>query len=113
MPEAKYLSTSTVKAIVSWDLNADEIGSIHNLDKVKPLSVTVTGDFGGSTLVIEGNNAFNEVMVPLNDPNGYPLTFNTNKIEAILEDCARIRPRVIGGNESTNLIVNLLITPLK
>ena len=109
MPDPKTLSN--VKSIISWDLKANETGAIFELYKYKPISVTVDGTFGGASVIIEGNNSTNEIMFPLNDPNGYVLDFHVPKIEAILEDCARIRARVDGGNASTNLKVNILISP--
>lgn len=112
MSELKYLSVT--KAMITWDLKADESGTNLNMSKLKPLSATVHGDYNGASLVIEGNNdPDSEQMFSLNDPNGYPLTFQTSKIEGILEDCVKLRPRVIGGSPSTKLIVNLLVATQK
>lgn len=111
---SKLYQIESNKAIVSWDLLANDMGDVYNLSGWTPASVTVEGILDGASVVIEGgNNPDTEIMFLLNDPNGYPLRFDIEKIEAVLEDCLKIRPRSIGGGSITKVTVCLLLSSTK
>lgn len=71
-------------------------------------SAQVTGTFGGATLQIEGSND-GANWATLTDPQGNALSFTTAKIEMVAEATAQIRPKITGGDGTTNLNVHLLI----
>ncbi len=71
-------------------------------------SVHVYGTFGvGGTVVIEGSNNKSTART-LTDPQGNALSFTQESIEQVLENTKWIRPRVTGGDGTTNLICKLL-----
>lgn len=73
-------------------------------------SVQVEGTWGtGGALVFEGS-IDGVTYYTLNDPQGNALTFATGtvRIEAVLENCTFIRPRVTGGDGTTNLSAKII-----
>lgn len=72
-------------------------------------TVSVYGTFvsGGGTIIIQGNNSLTATAgwFTLNDPQGNALSFTTGKIEAILENPSRIRPRMSAQAATTDLNV--------
>lgn len=72
-------------------------------------SVQVFGTFGiGGTLRWEGSN--NGVdWAPLTDPQGNVLDFTSAKVKLVSEATAYFRPRVTGGDVSTDLSVAILM----
>lgn len=72
-------------------------------------SVQVTGTFGsGGTVVIEGSNDGTNYQT-LTDPQGNALSVTAARLKQISELTRFIRPRVTGGDGTTNLTVTMLI----
>ena len=90
-----------------WCMKSKESGQPFPSTKLVDKSVQVTGTFGGGNLYWEGSNDGKNFYL-LNDLQGNPLDFKTSKIEGISEICTACRPRVIGGDDTTNLIVTLV-----
>ena len=71
-------------------------------------SFQVVGTFGGASVVVEGtNDGVN--WATLTDPQGNNLTFTAAKIEMVSEATLRIRPKVVGGDGTTDLTVSALL----
>lgn len=96
--------------IVTWTglLNTDD-GSPVELPSYADRSVQVSGTFGvGGTIVLEGsNNGTN--YVTLRDVLGSDISLTAAGIRTVLDLPRLIRPRVTGGDGTTNLAVTLLI----
>jgi hypothetical protein len=95
--------------IFAWSglLNGDE-GQPIELAQYADRSVQVSGAFGASGQVqimgsLDGIN-----YVPLNDPQGNPLTITTAKIEAVSELVRWLKP-VVTGDGTTDLTVTALL----
>ena len=112
MAEPRYISPS--KAVMTWDIIPGKEPHFLLLSKWKPKSVSVEGNFQGCRVIIEGNaNPDSSKMFILNDPYGNPLVFESERLEGILEDCVKIRPRLSGGSSSTAVTVNMLLLTMK
>jgi hypothetical protein len=102
--------TQNTKAFVQQWVNmgnGDEGAPLGN-SQYTDRSAQVVGFFGGASVVIEGtNNGTN--WATLTDLQGNPLSFTTEKIELVAEATLQIRPRVVGGDVSTDLSVYLLV----
>lgn len=97
-------------AVISWSglLNTDD-GAPVDMVAYADRSVQVTGTFGtGGNCRIEGS-IDGTTYATLTDPQGNVLDFSTAKIEAVTELVRFIRPRITGGDGSTNLVCSLLV----
>lgn len=97
-------------AVISWPglLNTDD-GAPVDMVAYADRSVQVTGTFGtGGNCRIEGS-IDGTTYATLTDPQGNVLDFATAKIEAVTELVRFIRPRITGGDGSTNLVCSLLV----
>jgi hypothetical protein len=102
-------STSTTAGFVAqWSglLLGDE-GDALPFSQYTDRSVQVSGTFGGASLRFEGSNNGTDWAV-LTDPQGNDLLITTAKIEMVTEATLLTRPRVVGGDGTTNLSVHLL-----
>ncbi len=101
---------SDASHVVSWpNLKADSVGARHELPAFNDRSIQVEGTWGiGGKLVIEGSNTDNGYSV-LNDEHGVDLEFSGDGLRSISEAVRFIRPRVIGGDGTTNLTATLLV----
>ncbi len=106
---AQRLQTQNTRAFVQqWPgLAAGDDGAPLSASQYTDRSVQVTGNFGGSTVVIEGSNDGTNWST-LTDPQGNDLVLSASKIEMVTEATLFIRPRVVGG-AATNLTVSLLV----
>lgn len=89
----------------SWTglLNADD-GSPWVPGVYGDMTIQVLGTFGvGGTLIVEGSNDGGTTYAPLTDPQGVAISFTLAGVEAILHYMERVRPRVTGGDGTTNL----------
>lgn len=104
--------------VITWAglLNGDHGNAVrlpHSGDK----SVQVLGTLGaGGNCQIQGSNvpAASETFastdfVTLTDPQGNALDVNTLKIEQVMENSLRIRPKITAGDGTTNLTVQLVV----
>jgi hypothetical protein len=106
----KTPSGNTRTIIATWAglANGDD-GEPIKFSQYADKSAQVTGIFGaGGSLAIEGSND-GANWAPLSDPQGNDLNFATAKIEMITEATLYVRPRVAGGDGTTNLSVILLM----
>lgn len=95
--------------VVVWTglLNGDDGFQYENVGRADR-SIQFTGTFGaGGTIVLEGsNNGVN--YVTLSDPSSIAISKTAASIEAVLELMRFVRPRVTGGDGTTNLQARLL-----
>jgi hypothetical protein len=113
------IKEKNVENITQWGEREVHICSWNNLlqgDEGVPLqmpasndrSVQVVGTFDGAAIEIQGSNDGVNYSV-LADPQGLALSFNSSKIEVVLELTRYIKPVVVGGGASTNLNVVMLV----
>lgn len=110
IPLSKNPSGNTRTMIVTWPhlANGDD-GDPITFSQYADKSAQVIGTFGvGGGVAIEGSNNGKD-WAPLSDPQGNDLNFSTAKIEMVTEATLYVRPRVTGGNGSTDLTVILLM----
>jgi hypothetical protein len=95
---------------IDWTgLVVNDTGSPFTLSQFADRSVQVSGTFGaGGLVVIEGSNDGTN-YVTLNDPQGNPISITGPKIESISEIVLKIRPRISGGDGTTNININMLV----
>ena len=106
----KAPSGNTRTMIATWAglANGDD-GEWIKFSQYTDKSVQVTGIFGaGGSVAIEGSNDGVNFAV-LNDPQGNPLNFTSAKLLMVTEATLYVRPRVTGGDGTTNLSVILLM----
>ena len=85
--------------------DGDWLDGSHLSDK----TVQVFGTFGtGGTVVIEGSNDGGTTTFTLDDPQGNDLSLTAAEGKAIAENPELIRPRVTGGDASTDLDVHIV-----
>lgn len=70
-------------------------------------SVQVAGVFGGATVVFEGSNDGGSTWATLSDPWGNPLSFTAAGLKQITSITLLARPRVAGGDGTTDINVSL------
>lgn len=88
-------------------LLADDDGQVVEMCTYADRTIQITGTFSTGTLLWEGSlDASN--YATLNDPQGNPLSITSAKIETVMELTRYARPRVSGGDGSTDLTVTLL-----
>jgi hypothetical protein len=96
--------------IATWSplANGDD-GTPVRFSQYADKSVQVSGIFGvGGSLRLEGSNNGTDYAV-LTDPQGNPLDFTSAKVKAVTEATLWVRPRVTGGDGTTNLTVSVLM----
>lgn len=99
--------TSLDVAVTTWTgLLADDDGEPVRLAVYSDRSIQVAGTFGGASVTLGGSND-GETYHALTDPNGQPLTLASAALRAIVELPIFLKPRVFGGNGTTNLKVVL------
>ena len=99
-------------ALVKWPALANgDTGRPYQHPGHNDRSVDVKGTYGaGGTCIIEGSNEMEPTSYgTLNDPQGNPLSFTVERVEAILENVVSIRPRVSAGDGTTAIDVYLLL----
>lgn len=98
--------------VIAWrNLKCNDEGQTIMVPFSMNKSVQVFGTFGvGGRLVIEGSNEIEpENWIILSDTSSNLLIITMPKIKQIAENALQIRPRVTGGDDTTNLTVFLLI----
>ncbi|WP_374312437.1 hypothetical protein [Dongia sp.] len=95
-------------AITTWPaLLASETGEPVEAAQFADRSVQISGSFGGASVIVEGSND-GVSYFPLTDPQGNSLTFTASKLEAVTELTRWLRPRVSGGDGTTEIAFVLL-----
>lgn len=99
--------TSLDVAVTTWSpLAADDDGAPVRLAVYSDRSIQVSGTFGGASVTIGGSND-GETYHALTDPNGETLALTTGALRTIVELPIFLKPRVFGGDGTTNLKVVL------
>lgn len=99
--------TSLDVAVTTWDgLQADDDGEAVRLAVYSDRSVQVAGTFGGASVTIGGSND-GVTFYALSDTNGDPLTLTAGALKQVVELPVFIKPRVFGGDGTTDLRVVL------
>lgn len=99
--------TSVDVVVTTWaPLQADDDGEPVRLAVYSDRSVQVTGTFGGASVTIGGSND-GETYHALTSTDGEPLTLTAGALKQIVELPVFLKPRVFGGNGTTNLRVIL------
>jgi hypothetical protein len=95
--------TSSDVAVTTWDgLLADDDGESVRLAVYSDRSIQVTGTFGGASVTIGGSND-GVTYHALTSTDGTPLTLTAGALKQIVELPIFIKPRVFGGDGTTNL----------
>lgn len=101
-----FESSSDV-AVTTWaQLAANDDGEPVRLAVYSDRSIQVTGTFGGASVTIGGSND-GVTYHALNDTGSEPLTLTAGALKAIVELPVFIKPRVFGGDGTTNINVIL------
>lgn len=99
--------TSLDVAVTTWSgLLANDDGEPVRLAVYSDRSIQIAGNFGGASITIGGSNDGVEYHA-LTDAQGNPLTLTATGLKQIIELPVFIKPRVFGGNGSTDLKVIL------
>lgn len=99
--------TSLDVAVTTWaGLLADDDGEAVRLAVYSDRSVQVSGTFSGASVTIAGSND-GITYHALTDTSGAPLTLTAGALKQIVELPVFLKPRVFGGNGSTDLKVVL------
>ena len=91
-------------------MKAGDVGSAQMVSAFAERSVQVAGEFGaklGAKVLIEGS-IDDKTFHLLNDPHGVPLELAYAGIHSISQRVVSIRPRIVGGDDTTKLSVVLL-----
>lgn len=99
--------TSLDVAVTTWSgLGADDDGAPVRLAVYSDRSIQVTGTFGGASVTIGGSNDGVNYHA-LTGTDGNALTLTAACLKQIVELPVFIKPRVFGGDDTTNLTVLL------
>lgn len=94
-------------AVTTWaPLHADDDGEPVRLAVYSDRAIQVAGTFGGASVTIGGSND-GETFHALTDTQGEPLTLTVGALKQIVELPVFLKPRVFGGDDTTNLKVVL------
>ena len=96
--------------IIEWELGAEDVGGSFECHDIKILSVAFegAGDVlfrGGAEVVLEG--AIGDKFHILTTPNGSFVSSSMDAIKSVSGRCIKVRPRVLGGSDETNIKVIL------
>lgn len=95
--------------VAAWpNLAQSDVGAAIGNSQYTDRSFQVAGVFGGASVVVEGTND-GANWATLTDPQGNNLTFTAAKLEMVSEATLKIRPRVVGGDATTDLTVTALL----
>ena len=97
--------TSLDVAVTTWSgLLADDDGAPVRLAVYSDRSIQITGEFGGASVTIGGSND-GVTYHALTSTDSVPLTLTEAALKQIVELPVYLKPRVFGGDGSTNLTV--------
>ena len=92
----------------SWlGLKANDVGNTVEWSRLADRSAHVFGTWGGASVAMDGGNV-DTSLCPLNTTGGEVISATENSLLGILQIAAYVRPRVIGGDGTTNLHVVML-----
>lgn len=99
------LETSLDVAVTTWaGLLSNDDGEPLRLAVYSDRTVQVSGSFGGASVTIGGSND-GETYYALTDTSGNPLTLTSGALRQVVELPVFIKPRVFGGDGTTDLKV--------
>lgn len=99
--------TSLDVAITTWSgMQANDDGEPVRLAVYSDRSIQIAGAFGGASVTIGGSNDGVNYHA-LTDAAGQPLTLTAGALKSVIELPVWIKPRVFGGDGTTNLTVVL------
>lgn len=99
--------TSLDVAVTTWSpMAADDDGEPVRLAVYSDRSIQIAGTFGGASVTIGGSNDGVNYHA-LTSTDGEPLTLTAAVLKQIVELPIFIKPRIFGGNGTTNLSVIL------
>ena len=99
--------TSRDVAVTIWaSMAADDDGEPVRLAVYSDRSIQVAGTFGGASVTIGGSND-GVTYHALHDTLGNAMTLTEGKLQQIVELPIYLKPRVFGGDVSTDLRVTL------
>jgi hypothetical protein len=99
--------TSLDVAVTTWSgLAAADDGESVRLAVYSDRSIQVLGTFGGASITIGGSND-GVTFHALTDTSGTALTLTADCLKQIVELPVFLKPRVFGGDGTTNLTVVL------
>jgi len=97
--------TSVDVAVTTWaSMQADDDGEPVRLAVFSDRSIQVAGTFGGASVTIGGSND-GVTYHALSDPKGDALTLTAAALHQIVELPIWIKPRIFGGDGTTDLTV--------
>lgn len=102
-------SFSNVKQRAWVALGTDDTGTGEILADYPDKTITVTGTWGGATLIVQGSND-GVTYITMTDPQGNALSKTANFIETILENPLYIKVVTSGG---TGTVLSAIITMVK
>jgi hypothetical protein len=96
--------------IITWELGADGVGGAFECHNVKILSVAFEGSGdvmfrGGAEACLEG--AIGEKFHILTTPDGSFVSSRMDAMKSVSGRCIKVRPRILGGSDETNIKVIL------
>lgn len=99
--------TSLDVAVTTWaGLSADDDGEAVRLAVYSDRSIQVAGTFGGASVTIGGSND-GVTFHALTDTFGEPLTLTAGALKQVVELPVFLKPRIFGGDGTTDLTVVL------
>lgn len=99
--------TSLDVAVTTWaNMAQDDDGAPVRLAVFSDRSIQVIGTFGGASVTIGGSNDGTNYHA-LTDTSGESLALTSATLKQIVELPVYIKPRIFGGNGTTNLTVIL------
>ena len=99
--------TSQHVAVTTWaPMLADDDGEPVQLAVYSDRSIQVSGVFGGASVTIGGSND-GVTYHALADAQGYALTLTSGALKAVIELPIYLKPRVFGGDVTTEIKVVL------
>lgn len=109
---AKTLRIYDEMHVVTWGalVGIGDVGAGVHLGGWADRTVQAVGTWAAGTVVFEGSNdstdGANGTWATLNDPQGNPLSFTADKLEAVLELPRWVRPRVTVAVTSVVMILS-------
>lgn len=102
-------ANNTVRKVV-WTLTtSDPIGDAVPFPDFRDRCVSVTGTFGGGTVVLQGSNdEFVTGAFTLNDATGVDISVTSAAMFQVLESPEKVRPRINGSAGATVTVIMIL-----
>ena len=103
-------STVAGKVVFTWKLKADECGEFA-FDTQSRMSMQLSGRFNGAKCIFEGTNDKDTEPSKLYVAFEGDFDFTKPSIKSIPDISLLVRPKIVGGDKSTEITVTLLMVP--